>query len=125
MGTKYALGFDRRFSVIKRLKKLCNEKGINTLITELDGFETLILLNNDGKWLGGAVNTEKSSLTLAGHYLQLVGIKTKKANGKTEDITDLLVQDDVFRVFEYCYLNNTSVFCGELPVKEQWGNDEE
>lgn len=115
----YTLGFDRKYSVIKRLKKMCDEKNINTLITELDGFETLILVNNEGKWLGGAVNTEISSLSLAGHYLQLVGIKVKNKKGKITDITDLLVQDDAFRILDYCYSHNTSIFCGKLPRKRK------
>ncbi len=118
MVTKYALGFDRKYSVIKRLKEMCDKKGIGTLITELDGFEALILVNNEGKWLGGAVNTEISSLSLAGHYLKMVGIKVKNQNGKITDIADLLVQDDAFRILDYCYSHNTNIFCGKLPVKK-------
>lgn len=118
MVTRYALGFDRKYSVIKRLKEMCDKKGIGTLITELDGFEALILVNNEGKWLGGAVNTEISSLSLAGHYLKMVGIKVKNQNGKITDITDLLVQDDAFRILDYCYSHNTNIFCGKLPVKK-------
>lgn len=98
---------------------MCDEKGIGTLITELNDCEALILVNDKGKWLGGAVNTEISSLSLAGHYLQMVGIKIKNKDGKITDITDLLVQDDAFRILDYCYSHNTSIFCGELHCKKK------